>query len=107
MKFESLRRQPLSHESEATTALRETVVEAIEQVWQLRDARAALAREVIPWWRPRARRQRDRDLDELDRQIKERVDQGLFLNSLYGEAVQVDLIGLKIRRLTEKRSVES
>lgn len=105
-RFEFLRRPPFPHESEATTALREAVAETIEQVWQLRDARAELAREVIPWWRPRARRQRDRDLDDLDRQIKEHVDYGLFMNSLLSEAQKVDLIGLKIRDLA-KRSAKA
>lgn len=93
-------RQPLPLESEGTTALREAVADVVDQVWQFRDARAALAREMIPWWRPRARRQRDRDLDDLDRRIKERVDYGLFMNALFGESVKMDLIGLKIRDLT-------
>ncbi len=99
-------RRPLPFESEGTTALREAVADAVDQVWQLRDAKAALAREVIPWWRPRVRRRRELDLADLDRRIKERVDYGLLMHSLFGESVKVDLIGLKIRDLT-KQSAKS
>ena len=101
-RFEFLRRPPFPHESEGTTALREAVADAVDQVWQLRDARAELAREVIPWWRPRAKRQRERDLEDLDRRIQERVDYGLFMSNLCCESAKMDLIGLRIQDFLKK-----
>ena len=96
-------RQPMPHESEATRALREERADAIERVWQLRDARAELARKVIPWWRPSARRRRKQELDALDRQIEEHVDYGLFLNDLVKNAWEIDLLGVKIAALSKSK----